>query len=62
MRKKYREYDEGRGLRAAGRRRGRRGGRVCGSENPEGNEKDDEKAGASAERAMETIDRVLNSH
>ena len=29
---KYREYDEGRGLRAAGRRRGRRGGRVCGSE------------------------------
>ena len=24
-------------------RRGRRGGRVCGSEKPEGNEKDDEK-------------------
>lgn len=45
MRKKYREYDEGRGLRAAGRRRGRRGGRVCGPEKPQGNEKNDEKGG-----------------
>lgn len=31
------------GLLAGGR--GRRGGRVCGSEKPEGNEKDDEKGG-----------------
>ena len=38
------------------------GGAVGAQKNPKEMKKMMKKAGASAERAMETIDRVLNSH
>lgn len=45
MRKNTESMMKGAALGLLARRRGRRGGRVCGSEKPEGNEKDDEKGG-----------------
>ena len=62
MRKNTESMMKGAALGLLARRAYRAAGQYVAQKNPTEMKKMMKKAGASAERAMETIDRVLNSH